>query len=547
MTEPGADLVVRGGRVFTVDDARPWAEAVALRGDRIVAVGDEADIAAMAGPETETVDADGGLVLPGFIDSHNHVRLGTPEGLDLSSASSLADIHELLRAHLRRDPSIEWIEAGRWTYGAIAGGRMPTASDLPDAVTGGRPAFLISYDAHTVWMNRQALARFGIGTGTERVPFGLVDLDEAGEPTGFLTGFAVMGLSRDGLAALEPVLPGLSKDAQFRRLTGALELAASVGITTVVEPQNSIDDLALFQRAREAGALGPRVIAALFHLVGTTPDEVDAFEEAARTYDDDRFRVGPIKLYIDDVIEPHTAAMLEDYANRPGERGSTFWEPDAFAELMTELDRRGLQTFTHATGDRGIRTALDAIERARAANGPRDARHQLVHCELVHPDDQPRFAELGVIACMQPRHCSADLVAGDWLDNVGERRQRYGFAWRSLRDAGAILAFSSDWDVAEMDPLVGVYTALTRARLDGSDAWETQECVDLETAIRAYTMGGAFANVVEDRRGSLVVGKQADVAVLDRDLFELEPAEILQTRVAATIVGGEVVYRSDAR
>ncbi|HYG73208.1 MAG TPA: amidohydrolase [Actinomycetota bacterium] len=541
MERPQADLVLRG-RVFTVDDGHPWSDAVAVRGGRIVGLADVADD--LIGEETEVVDAGDGLVLPGFIDSHNHVRLGTPDALDLSAASSLEAIHDTLRAHVAADPSLEWIEAGRWTYGAIPGGRMPTADDLPDEVTGGRPAFLVAYDAHTVWMNRPALERFGIGRGTERVPFGEVGLDADGEPTGFVTGFAVMGLSRDGLAALEPILPGLSKEAQYRRLARALDLATSVGITTVVEPQNSVDDLPLFERARREGAMRSRVIAALFHPVGTTDADVDAFEDARRRFDDDRFRVGPIKLYIDDVIEPRTAAMLEGYATAPDERGETFWEPDAFAELIASLDARGFQTFTHATGDRGIRTALDAIAHARAVNGPREARHQIVHCELVHPDDQPRFAELGVVACMQPRHCSADLVAGDWLENVGEGRRRYGFAWRSLRDAGATLAFSSDWDVGEMDPLVGIYSALTRARLDGTDAWATEQSVDLETAIRAYTFGGAFANHVEDRRGSIVVGKQADLVVLDRDLFAIEePAQILDARVTHSVVDGNVVYR----
>jgi predicted amidohydrolase YtcJ len=543
MERPQADLVVRG-RTYTADDDHPWSDAVAVRGGRIVGV--DSDVADdLIGEETEVLDAGVGLVLPGFIDSHNHVRLGTPDALDLSAASSLDAIHETLRAHVAADPSLEWVEAGRWTYGAIPGGLMPTADDLPDEVTGGRPAFLVAYDAHTVWMNRAALERFGIGRGTERVPFGEVGLDAEGEPTGFITGFAVMGLSRDGLAALEPVLPGLSKDAQYRRLVGALELAISVGITTVVEPQNSVDDLPLFERARREGAMRPRVIAALFHPVGTVDDDVESFHDARRRFDDDRFRVGPIKLYIDDVIEPRTAAMLDGYATAPDERGSTFWEPDVFVGLLTSLDARGFQTFTHATGDRGIRTALDAIAAARRSNGDRDARHQIVHCELVHPDDQPRFAELGVVACMQPRHCSADLVAGDWLENVGEERRRYGFAWRSLRDAGATLAFSSDWDVGEMDPLVGIYSALTRARLDGTDPWLTEECVDLETAIRAYTIAGAFANHADDRRGSIEIGKQADLVVLDRDLFSLdEPSEILDSRVTHTVVDGEIAYRA---
>jgi predicted amidohydrolase YtcJ len=538
-----ADLVVRGGRVFTVDTP-PWAAAVAVRGERIVAVGDDAEIADLAGPRTVTIDASGGLVLPGFVDSHNHLRLGTPGGLDLSSASSLLEIHSLLAEHVRADPSLEWIEAGRWIYAAVGGGRPPTADDLPDAVTGGRPAFLTSYDAHTVWMNRPALARFGIRRGVERVPFGIVDLDEDREPTGFVRDFAVMGLSREGLAALEAVLPGLSADGQYRRLVASLDLAASVGITTAVEPQNSVDDLALFVRAREEGRLRSRVIAALFHPLGAAIDEIEAYDDARRRFDDDRFRVGPIKLYIDDVIEPRTAAMLDDYQGHPGERGSTFWDSREFGALIAELDRRRFQTLTHATGDRGVRTALDAVEHARTVNGERDARHQIVHCELVHPDDQRRFAALGVVACMQPRHASADLVAGDWLDNVGPERRAYGFPWRSLRDAGATLAFSSDYDVGEMDPLVGIYTARTRARLDGTDAWATEQCVDLETAIRAYTAGGAFANHAEGDRGSITPGAYADLVVLDRDPFLLEPAALLETRAVATIVGGQLVYEA---
>jgi hypothetical protein len=538
-----ADLVVRGGVAFTLDHPTPSAKAVAVRGDRIVAVGDEREISGLAGPGTVTLDASGGIVLPGFVDAHNHLRLGTPDGLDLSSATSIAEIHSLLRDHVRADPTLEWIEAGRWVYGAIDAGRLPTADDLPDHVTGGRPAFLTSYDAHTVWMNRRALERFGIERGVRRVPFGMVEMDDRGEPTGFVTGFAVMGLSRDGLAALERVLPGLSRDAQYRRLVRSLDLAASVGITTAVEPQNSVDDLGLFVRAREEGTLRSRLVAALFHHVDAPPDQLTAFEEARRAFDDDRFRVDAVKLYIDDVIEPRTAAMLEEYDGHPGERGSMFWEPEAFAGLVAELDRRGFRTFTHATGDRGIRTALDAIEHARAVNGARDARHQIVHCELVHPDDQPRFADLGVVACMQPRHASADLVAGDWLDNVGPERWQYGFPWRSLDAAGATLAFSSDYDVAEMDPLIGIYSALTRARLDGTDAWQTDECVSLETALRAYTMGGAYAIGAERDRGSIAVGKYADLVVLDRNPFELEPSALLQTQVLATVVAGEVVYR----
>ena len=318
------------------------------------------------------------------------------------------------------------------------------------------------------------------------------------------------------------------------------------GITTVVEPQNSIDDLALFGRARAEGAAPSRVVAALFHPVGTTASTLDAFETTRGQFADDWLRVLPVKLYIDDIVEPHTAAMHEPYANRPDTRGRTYYDPDEFADVVTELDRRGFPCFVHATGDRGISTALDAFAAARSRNGGlaggRDIRHQIVHVECTDERDLDRFAELGVVACMQPRHCAPEIVQ-QWRENVGEQRWRYAWPMRSLADRGATLAFSSDWNVAEMDPLVGLYTALTRADLDGGRAWVPEECVDLETALHAYTWGSAYSVCAEDDRGDLRVGSAADLAVFSHDLFEVEPAAFLEARVDLTMVGGQIVHR----
>jgi predicted amidohydrolase YtcJ len=273
---------------------------------------------------------------------------------------------------------------------------------------------------------------------------------------------------------------------------------------------------------------------------------LDAIEDARRSYDDDRFRVSPIKLYIDDVIEPHTAAMLEPYANLPDVRGDTFWEPREFETFLIELERRGFQAFTHATGDRGIRTVLDAVQRCREANGPGDPRHQIVHVECVHPDDLGRFSALGVVACMQPRHCAPDIVA-EWRENVGPERSRYAWPFRSLSERGAVLAFSSDWNVAEMDPMWWLYTAVTRAAPDGTGPWNLEERVDLATAVRAATIGSAFANFAERDRGSIVPGKYADLVVLSRDPFGVRDArDILETHVTHTIVAGRVIHRAEA-
>jgi predicted amidohydrolase YtcJ len=538
------DILIRNARIYTVNGAVPWAEAVAIRGDRIAWVGSDEEAAGRIGPDVEVLDARGKLVLPGFIDSHNHVRLGSsPLEVELGGAATLDELKVRVRAHADAHPEQTWIEGVGWNYSAMPGGRLPTWTDL-EGLTGGRPAFLLSYDAHNVWLNREAMAVFGIDRHTDALPFGNVQKDPDGEPTGFLTGFAVMGISRAGEAALEGVLPGYEPGLQYDRTLASLDAAVAYGITTVVEPQNSPEDLWIFERARDEGRLGPRLIAAMFHPVGTTEAERREFERARDRLHDDRLRVAPIKLYIDDVIEPWTAAMLEPYANRPGERGDTFWPAAEFAELIIDLERRGFQCHIHATGDRGIRTALDSIEEARRANGPGDRRHLMVHTECLSPQDVPRFGELGVIPCMQPRHCAPEIVA-DWRANVGPDRWRYAWAFRSLRDAGATLAFSSDWNVAEMDPLVGVYTALTRANLDGSDAWVPQETVDLETALRAYTMGGAFACFAQDDRGSIEPGKYADLVMLSDDLFafaDADPRRILDTRVELTMIAGEVLH-----
>jgi predicted amidohydrolase YtcJ len=395
-------------------------------------------------------------------------------------------------------------------------------------------------------MNREAMTRLGITRDAEHLPWGTAEMDLAtGEPTGYVHDFAVLGISEEGQRALEPVIPGYAPEAQYERLVASLDMAARFGITTIVEPQNGIPDLALFARAREEGTLRSRLVVAMLCLPGTSTERLDALQEARRAYDDDRLRVAPIKLYIDDVIEPHTAAMLEPYANRPDTRGDTFWEPEAFATFLLELERRGFQSFTHATGDRGIRTVLDAVQRCREVHGPRDARHQIVHVECVHPDDVPRFGELGVVACMQPRHCAPDIV-GEWRDNVGPVRERTAWPFRSIAENGGVLAFSSDWNVAEMDPMTWLYTATTRADLDGNGAWNLDETVDLESAVRAATLGSAYANFAERDRGTITPGKYADIVVLSEDLFALADARrILDTRVRTTVVGGEVVHRAD--
>jgi predicted amidohydrolase YtcJ len=253
-----------------------------------------------------------------------------------------------------------------------------------------------------------------------------------------------------------------------------------------------------------------------------------------------------VKLYIDDVIEPHTAALLEPYADRPQTRGELDYPPDEFKEVVARLDGMKFQVFIHSIRDRGIRTALDAIEYAEKQNVPRDRRDELIHIECLNGQDLPRFKQLGVIACMQPRHCAPDIT-GQWAKAVGPARWKYAWAFRSLRDSGATLAFASDWNVAEMEPLIGIYTALTRKGLDGKPegGWVPEQTIDLETAIHAYTINGAYANFVEQNRGSITPGKHADLVMVSDDLFKISVDKIKDAKVIWTMVGGKEVWKAE--
>ena len=541
------DTLITGARVRTFDLRMPWAEAVGIVGDRIAYVGSSAE----APTACTRIDAGGRLVSPGIIDSHNHLLLGFDEdAVSLEGAHDLAEVRRRIGAFAARRADLHWICAENAVY-SIVEDRRPNAGDL-DGLTD-RPVFVTTYDQHSVWLNRPALRALGVADGGD-LAWGRPERDPVtGEPTGWVTDFYTSAMTTAGLAALQRDIPMYSPERRYRKLRSSMRMATALGITTVVEPQVPLAELPLFERALAEGVLTSRVITALFHPVGADAafrrrlreavDRAAAAPDAAGL-----LRLGPLKLYADDVIEPHTALMLEDYANRPGVRGRPSYPDRELVGVIGELDRMGFQTHTHATGDGGIRLALDAIEHAARVNGTRDRRHGIVHVECLHPDDLPRFRSLGVTAAMQPRHCSPDLVAGTWMDNVGE--ERWNRAWRfdSLLRSGATVAFSSDWQVGEMDPLVGLYSAATRAGLDGHDAWTADERVGLDRALEAYTVHGARAWHLEASRGRLAPGMDADLVVWSDDLYrhEHDPAGLLGEHAEVTVVGGRVVHSAGA-
>lgn len=531
------DTLFTGGRIRTFDPEQPWAEALGITGDRISYVGSAEDAPAAR----RTVQLEGRLLTPGVADTHNHLLLGFDDlAVSLDQVQSLDVVRARIAEFAETHPELDWICAENALYSVVEG-RRPRAEDLVGVTD--KPVFITTYDQHSVWLNRPALAKLGILNGGD-IAWGNPEIDATtGEPTGWVTDFYTSAMTIAGLAELQRDIPMYSPDRRYRKITNSLEMAASVGITSVVEPQVPLAELDLFARAEREGKLTSRTIAAIYHSVGADGDFRARITEAIReTPQHDRFSLGPVKLYADDVIEPHTAAMLQDYANRPGHRGHTSLEPTEFTKLFVELDRLGYQVHTHATGDWGIQLTLDSIEAAQRVNGARDARHGIVHVECLAPEDLPRFRELGVVAAMQPRHASPDLVAGTWMDNVGEARWDRAWRFKSMIDSGARVTFSSDWQVGEMDPLVGVYSAMTRARLDGQDPWTIGERLDLDRTLEAYTKGGAEAFHREDRLGMLKVGYLADAVAWSGDLYGMEPAEILEQRADLTIVGGHPIH-----
>ncbi len=536
------DLLLTNARIRTFDPEQPWAEAIGITGDRISYVGS----ARLAPAARDTRSLGGTLVTPGIIDSHNHLLLGfDSDAVSLEGATTLSEVRRRIAELATKRPDLTWICAENAVYSVVPG-RRPNAADLAGITD--KPVFVTTYDQHSVWLNDAALRALNIRSATD-IAWGRPEVDDFGNPTGWVTDFYTSAMTTAGLAGLQRDIPMYSPDRRYRKLLGSLAMATASGITTVVEPQVPLAEAGLMHRALEEGKLSSRVITALFHPVDADAAfrrELRDTVNAAGTHE--LLRFGPVKLYADDVIEPWNAWMLDDYANRPGHRGHPSAPVGELTKIVTELDRLGFQTHTHATGDGGIRLALDAIEHAQRVNGTLNRRHGIVHAECLHPQDLPRFAQLGVTAAMQPRHCSPDLVSGSWMENVGEERWDRAWRFNSLMASGAHVALSSDWQVGEMDPLVGFYSALTRASLDGTNSWTEPERLSLDNTLRGYTAEGAWAWHSESELGILKVGAKADVVAWSSDLYalEAEPAGLLEQQAELTIVAGRIVHEASS-
>lgn len=548
---PTADTVVVHARIYTVDRQQPWAEALAIRAGKLVAVGSESSIDAWRGRTTRIIDAGGRLVLPGFTDSHIHFVEGALllARAHLDATHNIAEIQQVLRQyaaeHPAKDTPSAWIVGRGWSYPEFGGAGMPDKKYL-DQLFPDRPVLLEGFDGHTYWVNSAALKLAAITRDTPDPLNGKIVRDSHGEPTGVLQE-----------SAADPVLKMLPKPSRtdvLRSLRVALVEANRVGLTRVISCGNDTPGASDDQWLDVFAALRRQHQLTLRFYVSTYADpaasDAEIIREATtlrRQYppDDPWLALGAVKFFLDGVIEGHTAAMLAPYSDRPDESGRLRWDAARYKELVATLDRNGFQIFTHAIGDRAVRLALDAYENAQHVNGTHDERDRIEHIETVSANDIPRFGSLGVIASFQPLHAYSDAdKLNVWLEAVGPERGARAWAWRSIAAHGAVLAFGSDWPVVTMDPWQGIQNALTRTTVDTGGGFVSGERITLEQAIAGYTIGAAMGGHRERTEGSLTVGKEADLFVLSQDLFTIDPHAIAQTKVLLTMVRGRIVYHA---
>jgi predicted amidohydrolase YtcJ len=546
---PAADLVVLNSRIYTVDSRQPWAEALAISGAKIVAVGNSAEISRYRGSSTKVIDGGGRLVLPGFTDSHIHLLEGgeTLTQLRLDDTASIADVQRRLKEFAAAHPEKKWILGRGWYYPIFGAAALPDKKYL-DEVLPDRPVYLECFDGHTWWANSKALQLAGITRQTPDPPGGFIVRDpKSGEPTG-----AIKEDSADAL--IERAIPLPTREEKLQAIRAAMKEANQAGLvrghgcSDFGISDDDLQNVDLFDELRRKGELTVRMyLAHYMRPPSVGADQLQEIEDARRRYHDEWISAGAAKFYLDGVIESHTAAMLAPYSDDPSRSGDLIWDPASYKSAVADLDRRGVQIFTHAIGDRAIRLALDAYENAAKINHTTDARPRIEHIEDVSKDDIPRFGKLGVIASFQPLHAYPEEdTLQVWARNVGPERAQRAWAWHSIESTGGKLAFGSDWPVVTLNPWRGVQNALTRQTLDGNppDGFVAQERVTLEDAIRAYTLGAAFAGRREKTEGSLEPGKVADLIILSQDLFNVPPSKISDTQVLLTMVGGKVVYQS---
>ena len=531
-----ADLLLLNGRVYTMDADCPTAQAIAIAGSRILAVGEDADLRQFLRPGGQAVDVRGRAIIPGLIDAHVHFGWYSiaiyQHQVDLDNVPTKAEAVARAAEAARQTPPGRWIQGGGWNKNIWPGLAFPTAADL-DAAIPGHPVALEDKSRHATWVNSPALERAGITLDTEDPPGGQILRDESGKPTGILLETAA-GLVHE-------IIPEPDVETMADALRQGMAQAHRLGLTGFQDPGHHTV-LAALQVLRARGELALR---ALVHIPS---DELEsAVELGARSaFGDEFLRIGGVKIFADGALGPQSAHMLSPYEGTTSELGVPSHTAAGLYDLVHRAHQAGLSVAVHAIGDAANRVVLDAIEHAQAVGSstPPSLPNRIEHVQLLHPEDLPRLARLDVIASMQPIHATSDM---EMAERHWGRRCDLAYAWRSVLDSGARLAFGSDCPVEVLDPLAGIHAAVTRRRADGSPGpagWIPAQRLTVAQAVHAYTLGAAYASGEAHLKGALAPGRVADLVVLSRDIFAIDPMEILDARVEMTVLGGQIVYRN---
>ena len=537
-SQPAADLIITNAKVWTVDKTHPTAQAVAVLGDRIVALGSNADIDAWRGASTRVIDAAGKLLLPGFNDAHVHFVSGglQLDSVQLNDATSAAEFARRIGEQAKKTAKGEWIVGGGWDETKWDPAKLPT-KELIDAVTPDTPVFVSRYDGHMSLANSVALRLAGLTAQTQDPPGGVIVRDPQHNPTGALKDAATDYVYK--------VIPPLSHEKRLHAVKRALAHAASVGVTSVQDMNPEYDDVAVYSELLRRGELTTRIYAA--PLIAQVDDQAKL--GIGHAFGGPYLRIGALKGYADGSLGSATAYFFESFTDQPNNHGllSDEMQPlSLMRDRMMKADAAGLQICTHAIGDQGISMILDLYAELAKTHGDADRRFRIEHAQHMAAKDFDRFAQLRVIASVQPYHAIDD---GRWAEKrIGHDRATRTYAFRTFLDHGVHLALGTDWDVAPLNPMLTVYAAVTRATLDGKNpkGWFPEQKLTVPETIEAYTMGSAYAEFRENEKGSITPGKLADMVLLGGDIFSIDPTQIRGVKVLKTIVDGKVVWDAGA-
>ena len=542
---PVADTIIARAKVYTGNRQQPWAEAVAIHDGKIMAVGDDATILKLRYGRTAVIEAGGRLVLPGFVDCHIHFLDGSLSlgRVNLEGAKDASDIQQRLRDYAAKHPGKDWVLGRGWNYAMFGADTLPHKKYL-DELFSDRPVFLEGYDGHTYWANSKALAMAGITNETPDPPNGAIVRDaKTHEATGALKESAQELVAR--------IVPKPSRGETLRALRAGMKWANENGLTRAHSAGGDYEYLDLYDELRREGQQSLRFYIAYFlNPPKLRIEDLNSIEAVRKKYRDDWIDTDAVKMMVDGVVESHTAAMLEPYSDDRAVKGKLFWDPANYTAAVAELDKRGFQLFTHAIGDYGVRTALDAYQHAAEVNHTTERRPRVEHIETVTAADIPRFGKLGVIASMQPLHSYPDVDTLEvWARNAGTDRASRAWAWKSIASAGGHLAFGSDWPVVTLNPWEGMQTAVTRQTSEGKPdgGFVPEQRLGVEDAVRGYTLGAAYAGRREKTEGSIEPGKLADLIIVSQNIFEIDAHRLAETKVLTTIVDGRVVYQAPAK